>query len=155
MSDSPSRPPLLLFDGVCNLCHGAVQWILKRDRKKRFRFAALQSQAGREAMAEAGHEGPIPDSVVVIDDGRIDERSSAALKVASLLGFPWRLLMIFWIIPRPIRDAIYRWIARNRYRWFGKKDACPMPTPETIARFLDANEPPPESWEIEPSGDAG
>ena len=155
MSDSPSRPPLLLFDGVCNLCHGAVQWILKRDRKKLFRFAALQSQAGREAMAEAGHEGPIPDSVVVIDDRRIYERSSAAIKVASLLGFPWRLLMIFWIIPRPIRDAIYRWIARNRYRWFGKKDACPMPTPETIARFLDANEPPPESWEIEPSCDAG
>lgn len=155
MSDSPSRPPLLLFDGVCNLCHGAVQWILKRDRKKRFRFAALQSQAGREAMAEAGHEGPIADSVVVIDGERIYERSSAALKVASLLGFPWRLLMIFWIIPRPIRDAIYRWIARNRYRWFGKKDACPMPTPETIARFLDANEPPPESWEIDPSGDAG
>lgn len=154
MSDSPNRPPLLLFDGVCNLCHGAVQWILKRDHKERFRFAALQSQAGREAMVEAGHEGPVPDSVVVIDGGRIYERSSAALRVASLLGFPWRLLMIFWVIPRPFRDTTYRWIARNRYRWFGKKDACPIPTPETIARFLDADESPQESRKIEFSGDA-
>lgn len=153
MSDTPRRPPLLLFDGVCNLCHGAVQWMLKRDRKERLRFASLQSQAGREALAETGHDGPVPESVVVIEGGKLYQRSDAALKAASMLGFPWNLLVVFWIVPRPIRDAVYRWIARNRYRWFGKKEACPTPSPETRARFLDANEPPPENWEIKESSE--
>ena len=104
MSDSPSRPPLLLFDGVCNLCHGAVQWILKRDRKKRFRFAALQSQAGREAMAEAGHEGPIPDSVVVIDDGRVYFGSSVDHRVHCRDVKTGKLLWSFYT-DGPIRLA--------------------------------------------------
>lgn len=151
MSDSAARPPLLLFDGVCNLCHGAVQWILARDRKQVFRFASLQSQVGRAALAEAGFTGPIPESVVVIEDGRVYLAGDAALRVASILGGVWKAAAVFRIIPRPLRDGIYHWIARNRYRWFGKKEACPMPTPGTLERFLDANEPPPESWEIAPA----
>lgn len=151
MSDSAARPPLLLFDGVCNLCHGAVQWILARDRKQVFRFASLQSQVGRAALAEAGYTGPIPESVVVIEDGQVYLAGNAALRVASILGGVWKAAAVFRILPRPLRDGIYHWIARNRYRWFGKKEACPMPTPETLDRFLDAHEPPPESWEIAPA----
>ncbi|MCH2101793.1 MAG: thiol-disulfide oxidoreductase DCC family protein [Planctomycetes bacterium] len=142
MSDASGRPPLLLFDGVCNLCHRAVRWVLKRDRQKLFRFASLQSRAGKLAIKETGHHGPTPDSVVVIDQGKIYERSDAALRIARLLGFPWALFLALWVIPRPIRDAIYRWIARHRYRWFGKKSACPTPPPDAITRFLDANESP-------------
>lgn len=150
MSDHANRPPLLLFDGVCNLCHGAVQWILARDRKKRFRFASLQSQVGREALAEAGFEGPPPESVVVIDQGQVYLAGDAALRVAKILGGIWSAAAVFRVLPRALRDGIYHWIARNRYRWFGKKEACPMPTPETTARFLDAHEPPPENWELGP-----
>jgi predicted DCC family thiol-disulfide oxidoreductase YuxK len=157
LSEGNARPPLLLFDGVCNLCHGAVQWILARDRKQVFRFASLQSRVGREALAEAGFTGPTPESVVVIEDGQVYLAGNAALRVASILGGVWSAAAVFRIIPRPIRDGIYHWIARNRYRWFGKKEACPMPTPGTLERFLDAHEPPPESWEIAPeqSGTAG
>ena len=144
MSYQPSRPLLLLYDGVCNLCHGAVQWVLKRDRKERFQFAALQSRVGQEAMAACGHQGPLPDSVVLIEGRNMRQESDAALRVARLLGFPWALLAVFRIVPPPLRDAIYRWVARNRYRWFGKKDACPMPSPELLERFLDAGEPEPE-----------
>ena len=153
MSDSAARPPLLLFDGVCNLCHGAVQWILARDRKKVFRFASLQSQVGREALAEAGFTGPIPESVVVIEDGQVYLAGNAALRIAAILGGIWSAAVVFRIIPRAMRDGIYHWIARNRYRWFGKKEACPMPTPEMLDRFLDAHEPPPETWEIAPAND--
>lgn len=154
VSAPAASSPVLLYDGVCNLCHGAVQWILKRDRRQRFRFAALQSQAGREALAGAGFHGPPPESVVVIANGQVYQQSAAALQAAKALGFPWALLMALAIVPRPIRDAVYRWIARHRYRWFGKKDACPMPTPKTLALFLDAHEPPPESWDLSTAGPA-
>jgi predicted DCC family thiol-disulfide oxidoreductase YuxK len=151
VSESATCPPLLLFDGVCNLCHGAVQWILARDRKQVFRFASLQSQAGRKALAEAGFTGPIPESVVVIDAGEVYVAGDAALRIAAILGGVWSAAVVLRIIPRGLRDGVYHWIARNRYRWFGKKEACPMPTPETLERFLDAGEPPPESWEIAPA----
>lgn len=140
MVEQHDHHPVLLFDGVCNLCHGTVQWILKRDRRARFRFAALESQAGQALLRDAGFTGPTPESVVVIDQGEVYLHSSAALHVTRYLGFPWRLLRVFVLIPPPLRNAVYRWVARNRYRWFGKKDACPMPTPETMARFLDLDE---------------
>jgi predicted DCC family thiol-disulfide oxidoreductase YuxK len=151
VSERTARPPLLLFDGVCNLCHGAVQWILARDRKMVFRFASLQSQAGREALTEAGFTGPVPESIVVIDGGQIYHAGNAALRVASILGGLWSAVAVFRIIPRGLRDGLYHFIARNRYRWFGKKEACPMPTPEVLDRFLDADEPPPESWDFAPA----
>lgn len=132
--------PLLLYDGVCNLCHGAVRWILKRDRKQRFVFAALQSKAGQAALAEAGFAGETPDSVVVIDGDHVYLESGAALKAARVVGGLWSLLAVFWIVPAPIRNAVYRWVARNRYRWFGQKQACPMPDPQHFHRFLDLDE---------------
>ena len=123
--------PVILFDGVCNLCHGAVQFIIRRDRAARFRFASLQSEPGRRLAA-----GPAPDSILLIENGLCYDRSTAALRIARRLDGAWPLLYAFIVIPRPLRDALYAWIARHRYRWFGRLDACPLPSPEWETRFL-------------------
>ena len=128
--------PIVLFDGVCNLCNGSVQFLLKRDREGRFRFAALQSDAGRRLLAELGLPVDALGSVVLIEDGKVWRESSAALRIARHLPGAWKLLRVFAAVPRPLRDAVYRWIARNRYRWFGKTATCWLPTPELKARFL-------------------
>lgn len=140
MSDLSQDAPLLLFDGECNLCHGSVQFVLKRDRAQRFRFAALASTAGRQALAAAGAVPPLPDSMVLLHRGRVHTRSGAALAVARLLPWPWPLWSVFWIVPYPLRDLLYAFVARNRYRWFGKRASCWVPTPALRARFLDAAE---------------
>ena len=127
---------VILFDGVCNLCSGSVQLILKRDPEARFRFASLQSEAGRSLMLEHGLDPDALSSVVLIEDGRAWQESSAALRIARHLPGAWKLLRVFTVIPRSLRDAVYRWIARNRYRWFGKTETCWLPTPELKARFL-------------------
>lgn len=129
--------PIVLFDGVCNLCSGSVQFILRRDPGARFRFASLQSPAGQELLTRLGIDSPGIDSVVVIEGDRWYKESDAALRLARHLGGPWRLLTVFRLIPRPLRDRLYRLIARNRYRWFGKKEVCWLPTPELRGRFLD------------------
>ena len=131
-----SPPPLVLFDGVCNLCNGSVQLLLKHDPEGRFRFAALQSDAGRSLLAKHGLAADILSSVVLIEGGRVWRESSAALRIARHLPGAWKLLWAFTAVPRPLRDAVYRWIARNRYRWFGKTETCWLPTPELKARFL-------------------
>ena len=131
-----AAPPIVLFDGVCNLCNGSVQFLLKRDREGRFRFAALQSDTGRSLLAEHGLDPNALSSVVLIEDGKIWQESSAALRIARYLPGAWKLLRVFAAVPRPLRDAVYRWIARNRYRWFGKTETCWLPTPELKARFL-------------------
>lgn len=128
--------PVVLFDGVCNLCSGSVQFILKRDPQGLFRFASLQSDAGRRLMTEHGLDPDALSSVVLLEDGRAWQESSAALRIARRLPGGWKLLRLFSVIPRPLRDAVYRWIARNRYRWFGKTEACWLPTPELKGRFL-------------------
>ena len=128
--------PIVLFDGVCNLCSGSVQFLLKRDPEGRFRFASLQSDAGRSLMIEHRLDPDALSSVVVVEEGRAWQESSAALRIARHLPGAWKLLRVFAVVPRPIRDAVYRWIARNRYRWFGKTEACWLPTPELRARFL-------------------
>jgi predicted DCC family thiol-disulfide oxidoreductase YuxK len=130
--------PILLFDGVCNLCNAVVRFVVARDRAGVFRFAALQSEVGARLLAEHGVEVPEgdPDSVVLIECGRAYVESTAALRAARYLAFPWFLLWPGLLVPRPIRDAIYRWIARNRYRWFGRRDQCMVPTPELRAKFL-------------------
>ncbi|HVG10481.1 MAG TPA: thiol-disulfide oxidoreductase DCC family protein [Thermoanaerobaculia bacterium] len=128
--------PIVLFDGVCNLCNGSVQFLLKRDPERRFRFAALQSDAGRSLMAEHGLIVDSLSSVVLIEGGKVWQESSAALRIARRLPGAWKLLWVFAAVPRPLRDAVYRWIARNRYRWFGKAETCWLPTPELEARFL-------------------
>lgn len=129
--------PTLLFDGVCNLCSGSVQFILKRDTRGRFRFASLQSDAGRRLMTGHGLDPEALSSVVLIEDGRAYQESTAALRIARHLPGAWKLLRVFTVIPRPLRDAVYRLIARNRYRWFGKTETCWLPTPELRARFLE------------------
>jgi predicted DCC family thiol-disulfide oxidoreductase YuxK len=136
-------PPLILFDGECNLCNGAVQFVLRRDPRGRFRFAALQSDVAKAAIARVRPDGgPLPDSIVLLANGRLRTRSAAALGIARGLRFPWPLLTVFWLVPYPLRDVVYDWIAKNRYRWFGKRDQCMVPTPQLRARFLDAAESP-------------
>jgi predicted DCC family thiol-disulfide oxidoreductase YuxK len=141
--------PLILFDGHCNLCNGAVQWLIRRDRRNLLRFASLQSDAGRAAVAATGRTEALPDSLVLIDANggtpRLRLRSDAAIGIARLLGFPWSLAVVGLIMPRVLRDALYNFIARNRYRWFGKRDTCMLPTPALRARFLDTTAAPPRT----------
>ncbi len=150
------QPPIILFDGVCNLCNGAVQWILQRDRRRLFRFASLQSAAARNALGLAGTSlDQLPDSIVLIDEAGIHTRSAAALRIARHLGLPYSAAAALgWLMPRALRDNLYSWIARNRYGWFGRQNACMLPTPALRARFLDAGEPPqpapPDATDVAP-----
>lgn len=128
---------ILLFDGTCNFCNGTVNFLIPRDRRGRLRFAALQSELGRRLLTE--HGLPIrddPESMVYIEGGRALERSDAALALCRHLDGGWPLLRAFRIVPRCLRDAVYRLVARNRYRWFGRTEACVLPTPERARRFL-------------------
>jgi predicted DCC family thiol-disulfide oxidoreductase YuxK len=128
--------PIVLFDGVCNLCNGSVQFLIRRDPGARFRFASLQSPAGERLRDELGIDRRAVDSVILVEDGRWYKESDAALRIARGLGGLWKALGILRLIPRPLRDGLYRLIARNRYRWFGKTEACWLPTPELRGRFL-------------------
>ena len=137
----PTEPhPVVLFDGVCNLCSASVQWIIERDPEARFRFASLQSTAARDLLAAHGvtiDQEADPDSVLLVDESGVHMHSDAALRIARGLGWPWASLHGLRFVPRFVRDAAYRLVARNRYRWFGRKDACWLPTPDLRARFLD------------------
>jgi predicted DCC family thiol-disulfide oxidoreductase YuxK len=123
------------------LCDIAVRWIVKRDRRALFRFAALHSQAARDALTAAGAREPLPDSMVLIDAWkgrpRVLLRSDAAIGIAKRLGFPYALATVAAILPKALRDSAYDAVARNRRRWFGGADACAFPTPELRARLLD------------------
>jgi predicted DCC family thiol-disulfide oxidoreductase YuxK len=133
-----SEHPVLLFDGVCNLCNGLTRFVLRRDPAPgTFRLAALQSEAGRRLLREHGLPPDDADTFVLIEDGKLYVRSTAALRVCRLLGLPWSLLWVFVWLPRALRDAAYDAVARRRYRWFGRRDACMVPTPELRARFLE------------------
>jgi predicted DCC family thiol-disulfide oxidoreductase YuxK len=120
-----SDQPVVMFDGVCNLCNGAVRFIIARDPSARFRFAPLQPVGDRAA-----------DSIVLSEAGKRYTKSTAALRIARRLRFPWPLLYAFMAVPRPLRDLLYEWVARHRYRWFGKRATCMSPTPEVRNRFL-------------------
>jgi len=124
---------IVLFDGVCNLCNGAVQFILRRDPRGRFRFAALQSEAARQLLKG---DAP-PETMVLIESGKTYTKSGAALRIARGLRFPWPVWYGLLIVPRPLRDLVYDWVAHNRYKWFGKRDTCVVPTPQMRGRFLD------------------
>jgi predicted DCC family thiol-disulfide oxidoreductase YuxK len=139
-----SQAPLLLFDGVCNLCNGFVTFVIDRDPTAIFRFASLQSEAGREALLAHGGAVPSgdPETIILIEDGRIYERSTAVLRVARRLKGPFRWLSLFMVVPRGLRDAAYGWIAGHRYAWFGRTESCRVPTPALRARFLDELLPP-------------
>ena len=137
MTAAVTDKEIILFDGVCNLCNDAVRFIVKRDRTDRFRFAPLQGQKGRQFLEERGLATEDIDSVVLIVPGEAYYlKSSAVLKIAQSFGGIWKLSAIFEWVPRPIRDWIYDRIANNRYRWFGKKEACMVPTPELQKKFL-------------------
>ncbi|HEY0382910.1 MAG TPA: DCC1-like thiol-disulfide oxidoreductase family protein [Candidatus Elarobacter sp.] len=129
----------MLFDGVCNLCNGAVRFIAANDPERRFTFLPLQSPRGRQLLGSRAGDVREPDSVVLLADGRVYERSDAVLHIALRLRAPWPLAFAAILIPRAARDGIYRWIARNRYRWFGRKDACALPPPGLRERFLAEN----------------
>ena len=128
---------IVLFDGVCNLCHGIVRFIAANDPAGRFAFLPLKSPHARALLGPDAGDPSAPDTVILLEDGRRYEYSDAALHVALGLRAPWPLAFAFILVPRSTRDAIYRWIARNRYRWFGRKDVCPMPPPGLRERFLD------------------
>ena len=130
-------PSLILFDGLCNLCSGSVQFVVGRDPAGRFQFAPLQSPTAQRVLQEHGVTASLPDSIVLVEDGQVFTRSTAALRIARRLPFPWPLLAVFIAVPRPLRDGIYSLAARYRYRWFGKLDRCMIPTPAVRSRFLD------------------
>ncbi|SNZ02639.1 Predicted thiol-disulfide oxidoreductase YuxK, DCC family [Terribacillus aidingensis] len=126
---------IILFDGVCNLCNNSVQFIIKHDRKAYFKFASLQSDAG---TALAGDD-QIPDgvdSILLVKAGKVYTESSAVVRIARHLDGVWKLAAAAWVIPRPIRNTLYRYVAKNRYRWFGRQNECMLPSPALKERFL-------------------
>lgn len=137
MYAEPEEFPIVLFDGVCNLCNAAVNFLIDHDPHGRLKFGALQSAAAAPLLVRHGIRPDDLESFIFIDNGRVLRRSDAALRVAWTLGGAWRLLYPFLLLPRPIRDALYDWIAANRYRWFGKRDTCRIPTPELKSRFIE------------------
>lgn len=134
----PQNKKIVLFDGVCNLCDGTVQFLIRHDKKDVFRFAALQSEIGKAILSRIGVDPARVDSIVLYEPGKAFYlRSSAALEIAQGLGGFYKVAAtISKILPASIRDSIYDWVARNRYRWYGKTETCMMPTPETTSKFL-------------------
>jgi predicted DCC family thiol-disulfide oxidoreductase YuxK len=141
MSASPAPAidpahPLVLFDGVCNLCAGVVRFVIERDPEARFRFAPLQSELGRALKLRHGLDPDALASFVLIDADGAATRSTAVLRILRGLGAPWRWLYLLRAIPLPLRDALYGFVAGNRYRWFGRRDTCLVPSPDLRSRFL-------------------
>lgn len=128
--------PVIVFDAICVLCSANAAFMLKHDRKGLFRLAAMQGETGRELMQQAGIDPADPESFVVFDGGRILMNSDAVIHIWSRIGWPWRIAVLGKVIPRPLRDAVYRLVARNRYRIFGKRETCWVPTPEQAQRVL-------------------
>lgn len=141
-SSAPQQPDapgaVLLFDGVCNLCNGAVNVLIDADPDAYFRLATLQSDAARPYLQafDLNPEAAM-DSVILIENGRLYTRSTAVLRVARRLDAPWSLLWAFIAVPRPVRDWVYDRVAASRYQWFGRRDTCRMPTPDVRAHFLE------------------
>lgn len=127
---------VILFDGVCNLCNSSVQFIIRHDPHSTFRFAALQSEYGQAQLARHDFNKEELVSIVLLMNGKTYDRSRAALEIAKKLSGLWPLMYIFIIIPPFIRDFVYDWISRNRYRWFGRMNECMIPTPELKSRFI-------------------
>lgn len=137
MSNSQNNNPIVLFDGVCNLCNASINFLIKHDKEKKIRYALLQSDTAKSLLKKCGEELQDPESVIVIDGNKIYSKSNAALILLKYLPWYWRLLRFTKIIPVKFRDAVYDFIARNRYKWFGKKDKCMIPTPDIKELFLD------------------
>jgi len=131
-----SNSKLILFDGVCNLCNSFVQFVIKNDKQKLFKFSSLQSENSKSILLNLGVEQNLK-TVILIDDGVAYFKSDAALKIMKQLQFPFKILCIFIIVPRFIRNWVYDFIAKYRYKFFGKKDTCMVPTQELKERFID------------------
>ncbi|MEZ3162937.1 thiol-disulfide oxidoreductase DCC family protein [Halorubrum sp. RMP-47] len=133
----PEDAAVVLFDGVCNLCNGFVQFVLPRDPEGKYRFASLQSDVGRALLAE--HDLPTDEleSIVLIEGGEAYVKSAAVLRIAAGLGWPYGLLSPFRYVPAAVRDGVYDVVADHRYQWFGKKDRCMMPSGDVESRFLE------------------
>ena len=134
--ESQSTYCIILFDGVCNLCNGAINFVIKRDTANVFKFAPLQEKSGSSLIEKHAIDPQKIDSIVLIENNTVYVKSAAALRIAKKLSGLWPLLYIFIIIPAFIRDGVYDFIAKNRYKWFGKKNQCIIPTPSTKERFL-------------------
>ncbi len=140
------KKKIVLFDGVCNLCNRTVQFVIKQDKKDEFRFTALQGDIGKQLVKERHIDTDTVDSIILIEPGiAYHTKSTAALKIGASFGGAWKLLGILLLIPKGLRDIVYDFVARNRYKWYGKKEACMVPTPEIKAKFLDEQAP----WNLE------
>ncbi len=128
--------PIILFDGVCNFCNSSINFIISQDKKKVFRFATLQSAAGKEFLKKYNLPQDYLESFILIDEGKIYKSSTAGLKLYNKLPWYWKWLQVFWIVPKVLRDAVYNVIARNRYKWFGKKEECMIPNEDVKNRFI-------------------
>ena len=138
MINIPEQKQLILFDGICNLCNSSVQYVIKHDSKDKFMFTALQSEVGQQIIKEYNIDTAKTDSILLYTpEVRISSKSTAALKIAFQLGFPNNLLCVFFIIPPFVRNYVYDYIAKNRYKWYGKKESCMIPTPELKSKFLE------------------
>jgi predicted DCC family thiol-disulfide oxidoreductase YuxK len=150
MTSAPQDHPIVLFDGYCNFCSASVRFILRRDPGGVFRFAPLSSPPAARLLAGQGMAGPLDDTIFLVESGRVYGRSEAALRIAARLRPPWSLARFLRVLPRGLRDWAYDYFARHRYRWFGRRESCMLPTPEERSRFLSdedlaataATEPP-------------
>jgi predicted DCC family thiol-disulfide oxidoreductase YuxK len=131
---------IILFDGICNLCSNSVRFIIQRDPGREFKFTSLQSEAGKQYIEQYNIHETI-DSIVLIKGGKVYLESTAALKIASRLKWPWRIFGILQGVPKPVRDRLYRWIAKNRYKWFGRDESCMLPSKENRDRFIEEGTP--------------
>jgi predicted DCC family thiol-disulfide oxidoreductase YuxK len=138
MIDIPNNKKIILFDGICNLCNSSVLKVMKYDQKNNFVFCALQSEKGQEIIKQLNVDISKIDSIILYEPGiSYDIKSTAALKVMNDFGGLWNLTNVFWIFPKGFRDLVYDCIAKNRYKWFGKKESCMIPTPDLKAKFLE------------------
>lgn len=137
MSTSEVQNPVILFDGVCNLCNGSILFILNRDPSGIFRFAPLQSETGKDLLSKFDLPNDKLDSIILVENNEYYLRSTAALKILQRLGALWKIVYVFMLVPRPVRDYIYDIVARNRYKWYGKRAECMIPSSDIESRFLE------------------
>lgn len=128
--------PIILFDGICNLCNSSVRFILKHDTREKFLFTSLQSDASKKLLLHLNYKIREMNSILLVENGQIHEKSDAVLKIAAGLRFPWSLAISFRILPQKLRDKLYDYVAKNRYRWFGKKDRCVFTMKSNENRFI-------------------
>lgn len=130
------QKPIVFFDGICNLCNGTIQFLLKRDKTEQFVFASLQSDAAKNILLQYNVKKIKMNSILLIEDGQVYDKSTAVLKICKHLNWPWNMMSVAKVLPLSFRDKIYDYIARHRYKWFGMKNTCTMMLPEYKNRFI-------------------